>query len=288
MPENYIDDHSDIAQFQQLSKVLQTGSKELTPGPNRLEGAAGDILAYFSDHPPILYPRVSGAPFVPVAFVELYVEWPAVRSSSAGPIAVHDFQPADVEWPIVNTSGRKACIRSSNGNKIERTIYMHALIGAEGLQTTFAFRSTALKPAKRFADDADRVRVQIDGEIVRVVGAQCLISSAPEKDGAYTWYQPTFARLGVLGEPNGPTLEIARKAKTLRFQIRAEDDARKRERLAAISAVIPTPPLLGVGQPPRGTTIFTTGVKWSDPKPSESQPAPDAKRVDPNDDIPWQ
>jgi hypothetical protein len=280
----YVDDHSDIAQNQRLSKILQALSNELAPGPNRLEGAAaGDILAYFQDHPPILYPRVTGMPFVGVAFIELQVEWSPNRGSS-GPVAVHDFRPADAEWVVVDTSGRKACIRSSNCNKIEKTIYMHALV--EGMPITFPFKSTALGVGKRLSDDADRVRIQIDGETVRVVGAQYRLSSEPERDGSYTWYKPTFIRLGVFGEPGGPSLELARKAKELRFKIKAEEDLKKRERLAAISAPSPTPPLLGVGQPPRGTTTFATGVRWSDPKSTET-PTPGTEGAGSDDPIPW-
>jgi len=177
----YVDDHSDLAQNLRLSKVLQAASGELAPGPNRLEAQAGDIVAYFQDHPLIVYPRVAGMPFVGVAFIELEVEWSPNRGSS-GPVAVHDFRPSDAEWVVVDTSGRKACIRSSNGNKIEKTIYMHALV--EGMPITFPFKSRALRVGKRLSDDADRVRIQIDGETVRVVGAQYRLSSEPERDGS--------------------------------------------------------------------------------------------------------
>jgi hypothetical protein len=281
----YVDDHSDLTQNLRLSKLLQALSAELAPGPNRLDAQAGDVLAYFQDNTSKVYSRVPGMPFVGVAFLEMAMEWPPDRGSGAGPVAAHDFVPADAEWVVVDGGGRKACIRASNGNRIEKTVFLHALV--EGQPVTFPFRSTALEIGKRLAADADRVRVQVDGETVRVVGAIYRLSSELERKGTQSWYRPTFERLGVLGEPSGPPLELVRRAKTLRFESKLEEERKKKEHLAAIPAPRPTPALISP-DPPRGTASFTTGIasRWSDPKPPEP-PAPSANRADPDDPIPW-
>ena len=87
----------------------------------------------------------------------------------------------------------------------------------------------------------------------------------------HTWYSPRFTMLGVLGEPNGPTLDQVRQAKSLRFALKIDEAARKR---AAISSVTPTPRLVG-------GTVFASGVdrpSWADPKPTAA---------DPNNDLPF-
>jgi hypothetical protein len=293
-------DHPDIEQYQRLSRILQATSTAVLPGPGRIEGTvAGDILAYFEGRDPVLYSRVPGASIVSLMAGTSWVEWPAVRSASSIPIAVHPFEPADTHWPV-GADGRKSCVRSSNNNRIEKTLYLSALVGPEWLGTTFAFSKTLLKPAINFSHEADRVRVKIDGETVLSVGAIWRLSSELTPRDPRTgnqWYLPIFTRMGVLGEPNGPSLELVRRAKELRFKFKMEADT---QRQARITAVTSTPPLIGV-EPQRGTTTFTTGVKrWSDPPSvpsapeSSATPAPTASgakpAIDPslNDDIPWQ
>jgi hypothetical protein len=216
---------------------------------------------------------------LPLIFNERFVEWPARRSQGGAPIMVHDFAPADAEWVIVDASGHRARLRPG-GNKVEKTVYLHALV--EGLPITFTFRSTAYAFGVRFGADADRVRVTVDCETVRVGGALYCLSSGPERnDRGETWWGPRIdKRIGVLGEPDGPSLELVRRAKALRFEFKLEEQRRKQERLSAIPVIAPTATLIS---PPRGTTTFTSGVsRWSDP------PALDAKPVDPDDSgLPW-
>jgi hypothetical protein len=269
---NYNDDHSDLTLKMKLSKIGQPGSAELVPGPNCLDAQAGDILAYFPDGFWRVFAQVVGMLFIPISFILRYVEWPPSRGSNFGPVDVHFVEPADTEWVVIDASGLKKCIRTSNGNRIEETIFATFLV--EGEPVTFGFKSTALKVVRSFQAAADRVRVQIDGELVRVVGAQYLLSSTPERKGPYTWHLPTFKRIGVYGEPNGPSLELVRKAKALRFEARIEED---RQRLAALPAPpAPPPQLIAPGQPPRGSQTVTTG-RWSDPKPTEQS---EAKPID--------
>jgi hypothetical protein len=123
------------------------------------------------------------------------------------------------------------------------------------------------------------------------------VSRRPAEEGREVPYIPNVIFLGRFAEPNGPSLELVRRAKELRFKFKMEADA---QRQARITAVTPTPPLIGV-EPPRGTTTFTTGVKrWSDPPSVPSAPESSATpastasgakpAIDPslNDDIPWQ
>jgi hypothetical protein len=290
----YSDDRPDLGpRAMRPSKILQQMSAELQPGPNRLDGAApGDILVCYADGSQKLFPRVVGVPLLPVVFVEKAMEWPAQRGTGTPPI-VHDFVPPAAEWLVVDASGRKACLMP-NGNKIEKTVLCHALV--EGLPTTFSFRSTAYQFGVNFGREADRIRVEVENEIVRVCGAFYRLTSELERNQrGEPWYGPRCTRLGVMGEANGPSLDLVRKAKAMRFEFKVEEERSKRERLAAVT---PTPPLIG-NQPPRGTTTYTTGLKWSDPKPEapkldspalkSDKPEPPVlpKSADPNDSIPW-
>jgi hypothetical protein len=288
MTEKYVD-HPDLEQNQRLSRILQDLSAAVRHGPGHIEGAAaGDVLVFFESRDPVVYSRVSGASLVSLMAATAFVEWPAVRGASSTPIDVHAFAPADMEW-IEGANGRKSCVRSSNRNRIEKTLYLNALVGPEWLGTTFAFSKTSLAPATNFSREADRVRIKVDGETVLSVGAIWRLSSELTRDPRTgdRWYLPTFTCQGVLGEANGPTIELARRAKDLRFKFKQEEDAKKQAR---IGVVTPTPPLLGV-DPPRGTTTFTSGIRrWSDPPsvPPEPPASPGAKPEDPDDPIPWQ
>jgi hypothetical protein len=290
-PEKYVDDHSDLdPRAMRPSKILQATSPELQPGPDRKDAQDGDYVLYYEDGSEKIFPRVPGVPLIPVAFVEKAMEWPAERGSGSAPIAAHDFVPPDAEWVVIDANGRKACIRSSNGARIEKTIFCHAL--AEGWPVTFSFRSTAYQVGARFGQEADRIRVKVDDQVVRVCGGMFRLYSDLERNArGQTWYGPRCEKLGVLGEAKGPSLELVRRARDLRFEFKLELERQKKERLAAIPALQPTPALISPDQRPRGTTAFTSGVQhhWADPKLSEGTPTPKAS-ADPNDtldDLPW-
>ena len=281
MPERYRDDRPDIEQRLRLSTILQALSPALAPGSNWPDAKAGDILINF-EYSEELFPRVPGVKLQPIAAVEYAVEWLPERGSRSAPVAHHPFVPLDAEW-LVGADGRKAC-RRPNGNRIEKTIYLHMLVG--GFKTTFPFKSTAYNDGKSFSSAADKVRVEVDGEPVRVVGAFWQMTSEVERnDRGQTWFGPRFEKLGVLGQPNGPTLEQVKAARDLRFEFKLEEEKQK----AVLSAPpSPTPALT------RGTTTFSTGIErrqrsWADPRPAETADPNPAKAVDPklNDDIPW-
>jgi hypothetical protein len=283
--ERYRDDKPDLSPRVRLSKLLQALSPAVAPGSPWPDAKAGDFLMAFDDDSEQLFPRIPGVTFLPVVSIEKAVEWTPERGSRSAPVEHHDFVPADAEW--IDVGGRKACIRSSNGNRIEKTVFVHMLVG--GFKTTFSLSSTAYNIGQSFSRDADKVRVTIDDEVVRVCGALWRMTSELERNQrSQTWFAPRFEKLGVLGQPTGPTLEQVRVARDLRFEFKLEEEKRKAER-AALSTVKPTPALT------RGTMSITTGIglsvgsrSWAAPK----EPEPPAKTIDPklNDDLdslPW-
>jgi hypothetical protein len=283
----YNDDRSDIeAQNMRISAVLQQLSGALAPDSDWPDAKAGDLLFFFQDRTDQLYPRVPGARVQLIASVTQFVEWEPSRSAKKPPVANHDVMPLDAQW-IEGANRRKSCLRP-NGNRVERTIYTHMLV--DGRQATVAFKSTGLEIGERWNRDADRVRVQIDGTIVRMVGAFYQMSAEYEKNSrGEVWWQPTYARLGLMGQAGGPTLDEVRVARDLRFEIKGDLDAKK----ARLSAPPTRTPALALGH-----TSFSSGVQrpegerrsWADPQaPGEiiDQPATTTKAAEPNDDIPF-
>jgi hypothetical protein len=212
-----------------LSTIIQAMSQELTPGPKYIEGAKlGDIKLAFEDGSREARASVS---IITLMFAERVVEW-APRGSMAPPIE-HYRMPLDADWRDVG-GGRRACIRSSTGNKCEKTIYQYAL--ADGLRVTFSHRSTGYQIGRDFADELDRIRVTVDGQTVRVCGAKYKIFSelTPPNDRGERWYALRYTRLGILGEPGGPTDAEVRVAAAIRAELRAEE-TRQKEEFAALA-----------------------------------------------------
>jgi hypothetical protein len=283
---------------------LQALSPAVAPGSPWPDARPGDYLVTYADGSEKLCPRIPGVPVLPVVFMEKAVEWAPERGTRAPPVAHHDFVPLDAAWIKVN--GKKSCIRSSNGNRIEKTVFLYALV--EGFQTTFSFASTSYNIGKNFSNEAGKVKVLIDDEPVRVCGALWRLTSELERENTYTWFSPRFEKIGVLGQPSGPSLEMARLAKTLRFEVKAQQEADKAARIAA-SGVKPTPALGRVGSIEVTTGIGERPRSWADPRGPEvvdpkpaaepaktsatpQEPTSSAKPVDPKlddslDDLPW-
>ena len=157
---------------------------------------------------------------------------------------------------------------------------------------TFAHRSTGYQIGRDFYDELDRIKVTVDGATAHMIGAKYKLFSelTPPNDRGERWYALRYERLGILGEPAGPTLEEVRIARDIRAELRAEE-ARQKEEYAALSVVKPTPALGRSG----GSISVTTGNierprSWADPKgPAEGDPKPAAqppKTID-DDDIPF-
>ena len=275
----YVDDHSDLEQRMKLSTILNALSRALLPNSNFPHAKPGDILINYEDSEE-LFPRVPGVPILPVAFGNMWVEWGPVFGGA--PIDHHDRMPLDAQW--VETPSGKKCLRP-NGNRIEETIFLHMLVN--GYKATLPFKSTSLPIARAFQREADKVRVVIDGEPVRVCAALWLLSSEFVQKNGNSWWAPLIVkRIGTLGEKDGPSLELVKKARDIRFEFRIEEETRK---AAALSAPTPTPALTRSA----GSIEYSTGIErrsWADPKaPGEVVEAkatePEAKKPpDPIDD----
>jgi hypothetical protein len=287
--QNFPDDGRDLEpRGPRLSGILQAMSQELTPGSKYLPGAkVGDIKVCFEDGSTEVFSN--GVSIITLMFAERVVEW-APRGSMTPPIT-HYRMPLDAEWREVN--GRRACIRSSTGNRCERTIYQFGLVN--GFRVTFVHRSTGFKTGQDLGEELARIKVPVDGAMTHVCGAKYRLYSelTPPNDRGERWYALCYTRLGVLGEPNGPTIEEVRIARDIRAELRAEEERQKQE-FAALSQVKPTAAL-----PRAGSTTFTTGIgpaeaarSWAAPRPADIVDPKPPKTIDPNlnddlNDMPW-
>jgi hypothetical protein len=279
---------------------LQPASPKLAAGGDHPDARPGDIFVSFDDGITKVFPRATGVSLIPVLFYFRSMEWSVDRSAGIPPVE-HYYQPVDSEW-IVDASGRKACIRRSTGNRIERTIYMNCLV--EGRPATFNFRSTAYPIGDKFGQDADRVVVEVDNQQIRVVGAIYRLYSELEKNTTkgYQWFSPRFERVARLGEPGGPTIEQVRKALALRIELK-NAEAENRDRLVAAgirerqqftAAPQAAPALTAPAQRPSGGSVgFGYGQRdhWAAPAepkaPPPSQYEGPTSPADPSDDLSW-
>jgi hypothetical protein len=217
----------------------------------------------------VLFKGTTGIEAIFVGFEENFLEWPSVRGAgSGGPLDRHSTMPSDANWVLDPATGRKVCLRA-NGNKIEKTIYGHALI--DGAPATFAFRATAYPIGRRHANLASHAKATIDGEEIRVVGAKWRLTSRLESNDFGRWFVPQITLVGKFGAPNGPTLAEARAAKALRIAPKTGT----------------APPALEASNPPR-VPLPPIGSKAQPAKPS-SEPPPTPPPPDhydgPNDEI---
>jgi hypothetical protein len=287
---HYDDSTPDIeARAMRPSRILQALSPELAPGSDWPEAKQGDLMFSYEDRSEEHYPRTPGVTVQLIACVVKFLEWEPQRGAKKPPIAAYDRMPLDASWR--DQGGRKACLRSSNGARIEKTLFAHLLVGT--FKASFAFKSTAFDIGERWARDADKVRVRVDNEIVRCCGAFWRLSSELAKnDRGEKWYAPTYELVGLMGQEHGPTIEQVRFARDIRFEFKADEKAR----LAALSSPLAPTPLLGRAA---GSTTFTSGIgerdrprSWADPGRAEIV-APDRTRQAPrtadpiDDDIPF-
>ena len=272
----FVDDAPDLAPLgPRPIKQLQNNSPEAMRGdPAYVPGAEGGDFLVPRGEEIALYKGTTGIEAIFVAFDETFNEWPAVRGAGGGgPLDRHSAIPSDANWVVDQTTGRKACLRA-NGNKIERTVYGHALI--DGAPATFAFRSTSYPIGRNHANLTSCLKVKIDGEDIRVVGAKWRVTSRLESNNLGRWFVPQIDLIGKFGSPNGPTLAEVRAAKALRIALKTGDE----------------PPVLAPKTAPtvqitHGSATFTTGRAAQIERPliyDECNPPP-VDAVD--DDIPF-
>ena len=145
--------------------------------------------------------------------------------------------PNDANWVVDPATGRNVCLRA-NGNKIEKTVYGHAMI--DGAPATFVFRSTAYAIGRSQANLSHHVKVTIDDEDIRVID-QSHVTSRPESNNFGRWFVPQIDLIGKFGSPKGPTLAEVRVAKALRIALKtgsepAAIDAPKTPQLTSSAA----------------------------------------------------
>lgn len=260
----FVDDTPDLAPLgPRPIKQLQNNSPEAMRGDTTyVPGAEGGDFLIPRGEEIALYKGTPGLEVIFVSFEEYFLEWPAVRGVGAGgPLDRHASMPSDANWVLDQATGRKVCLRA-NGSKIEKTVYGHALI--DGAPGTFVFRSTAYPIGRSHANLASLLKVKIDDEEVRVVGAKWRVTSRLESNNLGRWFVPQIDLIGKFGSPNGPSLAEARVAKALRIALKT---GAKPPALEAHKT--PSP-----GQVARRQTTFTTGPQPPPEPPREEAPPP--------------
>jgi hypothetical protein len=257
-------------------KLLQSNNPEVMRGHQAyVPGAEGGDFLVPRAGEMVLYKGTTGIEVIFVGFEECFLEWPAIRGAgSGGPLDRHPTIPTDANWVLDPSTGGKVCLRA-NGNKVEKTIYGHALI--DGAPATFVFRSTAYPIGHRLANLAFHANATIDGEEIRVVGAKWRVTSRLESNDRGSWSVPQIDLIGKFGTRDGPTLEEARTAKAMRIALKTGTQP----------PVLEAPKTLPPTQIQRGSTRFTTGRDGQIGRPptSDERSPPPVGAVD--DDIPF-
>jgi hypothetical protein len=274
---NFVDNAPDLAPLgPRPIKLLQYNNPEVMRGHAAyIPGAEGGDFLVRRGEETALYKGTTGVEAIFVQFEEYFVEWPAVRGAgSGGPLDRHPTKPSDADWVLDSSTGRKVCLRA-NGNKIEKTIFGHALI--DGAPATFVFRSTAYPIGRDHANLTFHVKATIDGEEIRVIGAKWRVTSHLDSNNLGSWFVPQIVLVGKFGSPVGPTLAEARTAKALRIALKT----------GAEPPVLEAPENPSPAQIPRGSSTFTTGRS----APIESAPVYDELNPPPidaiDDDVPF-
>jgi hypothetical protein len=263
----FVDDAPDLAPLgPRPIKLLQNNSPEVMRGDSAYVPGAegGDFLAPRGEEM-ALCKGTTGIEVVFVSFEECFLEWPAVRGAgNGGPMDRHFAMPSDANWVLDQSTNRKVCLRT-NGNKIEKTIYGHALV--DGAPATFVFRSTAYSIGRNHANLTFHAKATIDGEEIRVVGAKWCVTSRLERNDRGSWYVLRIDLIGKFGAPNGPTLAEARAAKALRIALKTGAEPPAID--APKTPQLPAAPLAGDGGP-----AFNS-VKAPSSEPPPAPPPPD-------------
>jgi hypothetical protein len=276
----FVDDAPDLAPVgPRPIKQLQNNSPEVMRGdPAYVPGAEGGDFLVPRGGEMALYKGTTGIEVIFVGFEECFLEWPAVRGAgNGGPLDRHSAMPSDANWVLDQSTGRKACQRAS-GNKIEKTIYGHALVA--GAPATFVFRSTAYSIGRSHANLAFHAKATIDGEEIRVIGAKWRVRSRLERNDRGSWYVPRIDLVGKFGAPNGPTLAEARVAKTLRIALKTGAEPLAID--APKTPQLPPAPLASDGRPAFNSVKAPSSEPPPGPPPPNRYDGPD---TDINDSI---
>jgi hypothetical protein len=222
--ENWNDEYQDDIESQGMPLIRQGQGNS----PKVLEGVfgIGDFLMPNGVVAKACYQ------FLALGCDDLWVHWGANRSGLLGFLPGLE-TPKDTAWlkpglrkegfPSVTKEGRY----SVDGSVWERTVYLHSLVVAVGRPAsrlerpicgTFPLRSRALKIGQNFyRSQLKTVEAVIDGKVVRNMSLGLFeMNSEITRERSYTWMAPKPTLVGVFGQPSGPSLDMARAAKTLR------------------------------------------------------------------------
>jgi hypothetical protein len=233
--DQYEDDLGDHGQ--RLIKLLQTNAPQLVPGGEKyVEGGA------VGKH---ILPLLGGGwlvadcyAYIGIGALDAYVHFGANRTGLLGidpqkpktaawlkpGVPREDFPSVIEDFPSVIKEG----LYDPDGSVYERTVYVHELIIGVGrpLQRldqpicgTAFYKSTAYNIGKRFYhEQLKTTEALIGGKRVRNMALALWEKSSEIAHGRnqYAWMAPLSRKLGVVGEPNGPSLAETTYAKSLR------------------------------------------------------------------------
>jgi hypothetical protein len=226
--DEYEDDLGD--QGQRLIKLLQNNAPQLVPGGEKyVEGAA--VGKY-------ILPLLGGGwlvtdcyAYVGIGALEAYVHFGANRT---GLLGIDREKPKTAAWlkPGVSREGFPSVIKEGlydpDGSVYERTVYVHELIIGVGrplrrldqpICGTAFYKSTAYNIGTGFYHKhLKTTEALIAGKRVRHMALALWEKSSEIEHGRnqYAWMAPLSRKLGVVGEPNGPSLAETTYAKSLR------------------------------------------------------------------------
>jgi hypothetical protein len=244
--ENWNDEYQDDIESQGMPLIRQGQSNS----PKVLEGVLGigDFLM------PNGLVAKGYYRFLAVGCDNFWVHWAANRAGLLGFLPGSE-SPPGTEWlkpgvprdgyPMVMKEGRYA----PDGSVWERTIYLHSLVVAVGRPAirldqpicgTLAFKGKSCEIGQNFyRSGLKAVEAVIDGKVVRNMTLGLFeMSSEINRDRSYIWMAPKPTLVGVVGQPDGPSIELAWIAKTLRDSFK-QGRAWASEPLPAIAASAP-------------------------------------------------
>jgi hypothetical protein len=246
-----------------LASLIQAGSADLL---DQLEGsAAGDYAVPV----PAGYKLVKGATGIVVVPVYFRIAWPEWGPDRSGLVDIHPTKPRDAQWLSDKESptGKAGHHRLSTRNKVEETVYASLLAVGDGepFPMSLAFRSSSIGVGKDFAGQAERV-VSLDKKFTGAVCGKWRLTSRVEKKLDYRWHIPVTTRLGVFGQPTGPSVDEMRMAAELRRDLKAQASVEQAARLETARAI---------EGPSRASITITSGrqaIAHQEPPPAPPPP----------------
>jgi hypothetical protein len=274
--ENWNDEYQDDIESQGMPLIRQGQSNS----PKVLEGVfgIGDFLM------PNGLVAKGCYQFLAIGCDNLWVHWAANRGGLLG-FSQGSETPPGTEWlkPGVPRDGYPMAMKEGryapDGSVWERTTYLHSLIVAVGKPAvhlaqpicgTFAFKGKSCEIGQNFyRSQLTTVKAVIDGKVQRHMALGLFeMSSEIERKRSYSWMAPKPTLVAVFGQPGGPTIELARTAKTLRHSFK-QGGAWASEPLPAIAApTTQTPPI------PASERVMPKPDIRSGPDASKSDPTP--------------